>query len=316
MFSRRAILTAAPGLAIAGICHAQEAPQSSIQAPAEAETNLFLDAWTDAYGRPNAKVMLNGKGPFGFMVDTGSTNSVIVQRVAAALATPIVGMARVSGTTGSADMPLAQLALLETGVVTLRNINVAVLPGGGLEKIDGILGADVFAGKKLSFDIRAHEVKVERSRRRVAARSNIRLRNGMLAEVDGAVGDIRARFMLDTGAQHCIANLSLKRELERRYPSLRRVNRVRVMGVTGTPILGDYFELPKVFFTKFTVNSSAAVAADAQIFQTWGLEQEPAMIIGASLLSRLATFSIDYGALEFDGELMAELIADGGGALG
>src|SRR5690348_13031060 len=136
----------------------------------------------------------------------------------------------------------------------------------------------------------------------------MRLRNGMLAEVDGLVGDIRARFMLDTGAQHCIANIPLKRELERRYPHLRRVNRVKVMGVTGTSVLGDYFELPKVFFTKFTVNSSDAVAADAQIFRTWKLEREPAMIVGASLLSRLASFSIDYGALEFDGELMAELI--------
>jgi len=309
MLSRRALLAAAPilavqGLALGGAVHAQQA-----QSPPEGEIAMALDAWTDRYGRPIAKVHLDGKGPFDFMVDTGSTNSVITQRVAILLASPIVGTARVSGTTGTADMPLAQIAKLETGVVTKEGLSVAVLPGAGLGRIDGILGADVFIGKKLSFDIQAKEVKVEASSRRRYPAANMRLRNGMLAEVDGMIGTIRTRMMLDTGAQYCIANIPLKRELERKFPNLRRVNQVKVMGVTGTSILGDYFELPKVLFSRFTVQSSDAVAADAQIFRTWNLEKEPALIVGVSLLSRLATFSIDYGARQFDGEL-ADLIAE------
>ena len=305
MLSRRGLLAAAPGLAIAGVARAQEAPLTS-----ESEIAMALDAWTDKFGRPIAKVYLDGKGPFDFMVDTGSTNSVISQRVAILLASPIVGRARVSGTTGTAEMPLAQVSKLETGVVMKEGLSVAVLPGAALGKIDGILGADVFIGRKLSFDIQAKEVKVEASSRRRYAAPTMRLRNGMLAEVDGMVGSIGARMMLDTGAQFCIVNLPLKRELERKFPNLRRVNRVKVVGVTGTPILGDYFELPKVLFSRFTVERSDAVAADAQIFRTWNLEKEPAMIVGVSLLSRLATFSIDYGARQFDGELAADFIAE------
>jgi predicted aspartyl protease len=270
---------------------------------------MVLDAWTDTFGRPIAKVYLDGKGPFDFMVDTGSTNSVITQRLAILLASPIVGRARVSGTTGTAEMPLAQVAKLETGVVTKEGLSVAVLPGAGMTKIDGILGADVFIGKKLSFDIQAKEVKVEPSRRNNAG-VNMRLRNGMLAEVDGMIGNIRTRMMLDTGAQYCIVNLPLEQELERKFPNLRRVDHVRVIGVTGASIRGDYFVLPKVLFSRFTVQGGDAVAADAQIFRTWNLDKEPAMIVGMSLLSRLATFSIDYGARQFEGVLTADFIAE------
>jgi hypothetical protein len=305
MFSRRTLIAAAPGLAFAGLAHGQQVQPSS-----EGGTAMALCAWTDAYGRPIAKVYLDGKGPFDFMVDTGSTNSVITQRLAIQLASPIVGRARVSGTTGAAEMPLALVSRLETGVVSKDGLSVAVLPGSGLAKIDGILGADVFLGRKLSFNIQAKEVKVEASSRRRYPAPNMRLRNGMLAEIDGLIGSIRTRMMIDTGAQFCIANLPLKRELERKFPNLRRVNQVRVMGVTGAAITGDYFVLPKVLFSRFTVQSSDAVAADAQIFQTWNLENEPAMIVGVSLLSHLATFSIDYGARQFDGELMAGVIPE------
>src|SRR5262245_40607304 len=216
MFSRRALLAAGPSLAftslaLTGLAHAQQVQPAS----PEGETAMALDAWTDTYGRPIAKVYLDGKGPFDFMVDTGSTNSVITSRIAILLASPIVGRARVSGTTATAEMPLAQISRLETGVVSKDGLAVAVLPGASLGKIDGILGADVFIGRKLSFNIQAKTVTVEESSRRRYPGANMRLRNGMLAEVDGMIGSIRTRMMLDTGAQYCIANIPLKRELER-----------------------------------------------------------------------------------------------------
>ncbi len=320
--SRRALLAAAPGLAIAGVGVAEAQvtgllfkPESE-RAPTEAE--LQLDAWTDTYGRPTAKVMLNGKGPFHFLVDTGSTTTVIAARHVATVAAPLVGTAIVNGTTGTAEMPLARIAKLETGVVTKENVRVAVLSNAGLAREDGILGADIFAGRKLSFDIQAKTVKVETSKRqtRIAPVSNRRVRNGLLAEIDGEIGTINVRLMLDTGAQHCIANMPLKQALERAYPRKRRVNRIKVVGVTGHVIIGDYFDLPKVDFRKFAVKDAGAVAADAPIFRVWGLDKDPAMIVGVNLLSRLASFSIDYGAKMFDADLLAAAIARNSAMLG
>jgi len=321
-FSRRALLAAAPGLVLGGLS-AADAQVTGLLFKPEAETppteaELQLDAWTDTYGRPTAKVMLNGKGPFRFLVDTGSTTTVIAARHVASVAAPLVGTAIVNGTTGTAEMPLASIARLETGVVAKDSVRVAVLTDAGLAREDGILGADIFAGRKLSFDIQEKTVKVETSRRSIrgAPVPNLRVRNGLLAEIDGEVGTIRTRLMLDTGAQHCIANMPLKRTLERAYPRSRRATRIKVIGVTGHVIVGDYFDLPTVNFRKFKVEDAGVVATDAPIFRVWGLDNAPAMIVGVNLLSRLAGFSIDYGARVFDAELLAAAIARNGTMLG
>jgi predicted aspartyl protease len=313
--SRRTLLTAAPAFAFAGAANAQTGTR--LQTPAESEQEFYgdlpLDAWTDTYGRPTAKVVIDGHGPFQFLVDTGSTTTVIAARHAARMKTPIIGMAMVNGTTGTAEMPLARVGKLETGIVVREGIRVALLSDKGLAREDGILGADVFAGRRLSFDIQAKSVRVESSRRqtRVAPTSNLRVRNGLLAEIDGRIGTIPVKLMLDTGAQHCIANIPLQRAIERAYPRQPRVNRVRVVGVTGHVLIGDYFELPRVDFRRFEVKDAGAVAADAPIFKLWGLDKDPALIVGVNLLSRLASFSIDYGAKAFDAELMSAAIARG-----
>ncbi len=308
------LLAAAPALAFAGQAHAQ-VTGLLLKTPEETEgyVDLPLDAWTDAYGRPTAKVMVDGHGPFNFLVDTGSTTTVIAERHALQMKTPIVGMVTVNGTTGSADMPLARVGKLETGVAEVKDIQVAILSDKGLAREDGILGADVFAGRKLSFDIQAKSVRVETSKRltRIAPRSNMRLRNGLLAEIGGKVGTIPVHLMLDTGAQHCIANVPLQQAIERTYPRLARVNRIRVIGVTGHAMVGNYFELPKVDFRAFAVKDAGAVAVKAPIFDLWGLNREPAMIVGVNLLSRLASFSIDYGARIFEAERLAAAIAHG-----
>ncbi|HVY87446.1 MAG TPA: retropepsin-like aspartic protease [Hyphomonadaceae bacterium] len=317
-FTRRSLLGAVPALGLASSLAGNAFGQvtgSRLAQPDERYSDVSLDAWVDVYGRPTAKVMLNGQGPFSFMVDTGSTTTVIAERHVKALAAPIIGMMTVNGTTGTSDTPMASLANLETGVVTKKDIRVAVLSDYGLGREDGILGADVFAGKRLSFDIPAKSVRVEPSRRemrRLNSVTNMRVRNGLLAEIDGSIGRVSAKLMLDTGAQNCIANPVLSEALLKAYPHLVRHSNVSVVGVTGQVITGDYLELPKIDFKEFAVKDSGAVVADAPIFRIWGLDREPAMIVGVNLLSRLSTFSIDYGAREFDARLLADMIARSG----
>ncbi len=278
------------------------------------DINGTLDSWVDTWGRPTARVMLNGKGPFSFMVDTGSTNTVLAARHVAKLGAPITGMATVAGTTGMAETQLAQIDLIEAGAVSKRDMRVAVLPDAGLGAIDGILGADVFAGKKLVFDIKNKSVRIETSRKPTRATrdsklSNMRVRNGLLAEIDGKVGNVSAKLMLDTGAQNCIANMALSQALKQAHPHLTRVDNMNVFGVTGHVLAGQYIALPRVELRAFSVKDAGAVAVDAPIFDMWQLNDEPAMIVGVNLLSRLDSFSIDYGAKSFEATLMSARVA-------
>lgn len=329
-FSRRSLLGAIPALglpllggtwsAFAQAPHLAAAPPGSdtrLDPAVDGEIDYLPDAWVDMYGRPTAKVMINGQGPFQFMVDTGSTTTVITNRLLERVGSTSVGVATVVGTTGSAEMPVARLDLVDCGVVTKEKLRVAVLPESSLAAGDGILGADMFAGRRLVFNIRQKQVRVEPTRRTTRrAYSNMRVRNGLLAEIDGKVGNVSARLMLDTGAQNCIANMTLSEALQKHHPRLQRVDNVRVYGVTGHKVVGQFIAMPRVNLKAFHVDDAGCVAADASIFSVWNLNREPAMIVGVNLLSRLDSFSIDYGARSFEATLMSELMARNAAAFG
>ncbi len=329
-FSRRSVLGAIPALGLpalgatgAAIAQPQEvtiAPPVSkayLNPSSDGEIDYLPDAWVDMYGRPTAKVMINGQGPFQFMVDTGSTTTVITNGLLERLGTTSTGIATVVGTTGSADMPVARLDLVDCGVVTKEKLRVAVFPESGLSSGDGILGADMFAGRRLMFNIRQKQVRVEPTRRSTRrAIGNMRVRKGLLAEIDGRVGNVSARLMLDTGAQTCIANMALSDALRKHHPRLQRVDNVRVYGVTGHKVVGQFIAMPRVNLKAFHVDDAGCVAADASIFDVWDLNREPAMIVGVNLLSRLDSFSIDYGARSFEARLMSDLMARNAAAFG
>jgi predicted aspartyl protease len=323
--SRRTLMTAIPALGMTALgltasANAQpgKPPKTGTRLVEQVDEEKSLEAWVDVWGRPTAKVMINGQGPYRFLVDTGSTTTVIAQRLATALAAPITGTAIVNGTTGFAEMPVAMVNKLETGIVGRDNVRVAVLSDEGLAREDGILGADIFANRRLTFDIEAKSVRVEPTRRGTKSRlvGNMRVRNGLLAEVDGKIGSVPCKLMLDTGAQNCIVNSVLEAQLIRAVPRMQRIEHARVIGVTGQVLEGTYLRLPRVDFGKVFVKDAGAVAADAHIFRLWGLTEEPAMIVGVDVLSRLSGFSIDYGAKVFDAELLASLIARGGALFG
>lgn len=309
--TRRQMMLAAPGLAAFAMgapawasrqgAGDQDMPQGRDPTP--------LEAWVDQWGRPTARVMLNGFGPYRFIVDTGANKSVVAHRLVETVGAPFTGLATVNGTTGSAELPTAQLATISTGRVVVRDVNVAVIEDKYLLRQDGILGADVFAGKRLNFNIADKRVTVEASRReaRASRNANMRVRNGVLAEVDGRIGRVNARMMLDTGADECIVNRPLAEALIRAHPRMPRVDRATVQGVTGQVLAGDYLVLPDMLIGKVTVQGVGAIAANAPIFDVWGLSEEKAMIVGVSVLSRASSFTIDYGAKVFDAVPMAAM---------
>lgn len=284
------------------------------------ETVVVLDAWTDTYGRPTTSVFINGRGPFSFLVDTGSTVTVLWERVIRAIGAEPGGTFTIAGATGTAVRPYTDIQTLQAGDVSRSNLRVAIIEDPRLSRGDGILGADLFVGKRLVFAIREKTVRVEPSRRRSGTdeQRNLRLRQGLLAEVDGQVGTVNAHLILDTGADHCVGNLALGQALERAHPRLVRVPRVRLTGVTGHKVIGEFVYLPRVNASAFSVQDSAAVIADLPIFKLWELNSQPAMIVGVDLLSRLASFTIDYGARRFDAQLAdaGDLIARNPAALG
>lgn len=287
--------------------------------PADDEAEITtLDAWLDLYGRPTASVFLGGRGAYRFLVDTGSTTSVLAMRHALDLGAVFLGMATVQGTTGAAEFAIARIPELSSGAITAREVVVAVAPEGRLGGEDGILGADLFAGRRLTFDVRARTVTVQSARASARWRRdpNLILRNGVLPSLRGRVGGTAADLVLDTGADHSILNPPLADRLARGGSRRLGGSRSRITGVTGHVLTGAYVDLPRLRMGGVEVVGAGGAVADAPVFALWGLAERPAMIVGMNVLSRLASFSIDYGARVFDAVPLAAALASGALARG
>jgi hypothetical protein len=280
---------------------------------------ITLQTWVDLYGRPTANVMLNGRGPYKFVVDTGSNTTVLSTRVARQLELPALPDKVVHGVTGSMMSRFARLARVETGRSVSQNLSVAVLDAPAFEALDGILGMDMFTDRRIRFNFARKTVDFDgqaRGAARLPIRASVRLRQGLLIEADGRVGGVRARSVLDTGCDTTIINTALLEEI--RSPRvLRRRGAIapQIVGVTNQELGGVWANLPDVDLIGLKIARLTVVAADAPVFKLWGLEKTPAMLVGMDILTQVETLVIDYRRREVELRLLSNLMVGEGGLM-
>jgi clan AA aspartic protease (TIGR02281 family) len=305
--TRRMLITglAAAGLApqlvpVAGLAQTatgtgQPAPPTTVTVTGE-QPVVSLQTWLDTYGRPLARVRVNGQGPFRFMVDTGSNTTVLARRTADRLGLSLGEPARVQGVTGSTLAPRALVQRLEIGNTLTENLRSVVFDGPAFAETDGILGMDMFAGRRVRFSFRRQEVEIEQSlsRLNLPISAPIRLRNGLLAEVQGTVGGVPTRFILDTGGELSVINPVLLTALTTGSYRRRRVEPAVIVGATQHELEGVWVALPRISFMGLNTTRLTVAGADAPIFHTWGMTRQPVMLVGMDILSQLETLVIDY----------------------
>jgi predicted aspartyl protease len=279
---------------------------------------VTLQTWVDLYGRPTADVMLNGRGPFKFVVDTGSNTSVLSTRVARLLSLEALPDRLVHGVTGSAMSRFARIARIETGRSVSTDLAVAVLDAPAFEAMDGILGMDMFAQRRIRFNFTRKTVEFEVANRRQAARlpitASVRLRQGLLIEADGRVGNVRARCVLDTGCDTTVINLAMLGAMNSPRALARRgAVPPKIVGVTNQELGGVWANLPDLDLIGLKIRRMTVVAADAPVFRLWGLAQTPAMLVGMDILSQVETLVIDYRRRQVELRMLANLVGGEGG---
>lgn len=287
---------AAGGLALAGPAHAQQRAPDTVTVTAE-QPVVSLQTWLDTYGRPAARVMLNGRGPYRFLVDTGSNTTVLADRVAAELGLPLEAQELVLGVTGSRMAARARLQRVAIGQTETLNVRAVVFDGPAFARLDGILGMDVFANRRVRFNFQRQEVEFADAdtptNSRLPIRSSFRLRQGLLIEAEGRIATTNLRCVLDTGAETSLINLAALRALTR--PTRRRSDEsTLILGATDHTLRGQLVAVPPLTVIGMTVSSLTVVAADAPIFGHWGMQRNPVMLVGMDVMSRLETLQIDY----------------------
>jgi len=255
----------------------------------------------DRIGRIWAPVMIDGKGPFRLVLDTGANRSAITARTAQLLGASVDGdgSTRVTGFTGSALVPTVHVGEMEVGDVYIGPADLPVLADvfGGAQ---GVLGIEGLANKRIYADFSHDELIIARSHgerpRNDFTIVPLHLVHGLLV-ADVMVGLIHAKAIIDTGAQGTVGNLMLRDALMRHPP--RNAAHEDIIGVTLDVQGGDYLPLPDIAFgERLTVKGVHVTFGDMYLFQHWGLTQEPALTIGMDLLGTFDVMIIDYARRE------------------
>jgi Aspartyl protease len=252
----------------------------------------------DQIGRIWAPVMINGRGPFRLVLDTGATHSAITALVALALGIPTDQSPPVTlrGVTGFATVPTIRVDTLSVGDVAVDQPILPIVPDalGGAE---GILGSEGLAGKRIFIDFRHDQIAIAYSKNERSGRGFITVpfysMRGTLVVVDAMVGEIRTRAIIDTGGQGTIANMALKEALARvRISSKTKSD--SIVGATKEIQPGEIMSVPQIGIGTIQINDPGVTFSDLYIFKQWHLTKQPAILIGMDALGLLDTLIIDY----------------------
>ena len=284
---------------------ALEPPQA---APPDEITEIVVEAPEPRYvaptrrdqiGRIWAPVMINGKGPFRLVLDTGSNYSAVMASVAESLGIPLTTTDQVllRGVTGARVVPTIAVDTLIVGDLELRSKRLPILIDalGGAE---GVLGNSGMQDKRIVIDFRHDMITIIRSHADRAPPGfitiPIRMERGLLLVADVRVGSMQAKAIIDTGGQVTLANTAFRDALMK-HIAPEDVLADEITGATLDVQRGDRVSTPPMFIGgQLRIRKMHITVGDLDIFQHWKMTREPALLIGMDVLGLFDTLIIDY----------------------
>ncbi|MDD3838538.1 MAG: retroviral-like aspartic protease family protein [Phenylobacterium sp.] len=287
------------------------APPKPAPGPADPdETELTTGA--DAAARVTAPVLINGQGPYEFVVDTGANHSVLASEVAAPLDLPTAGRAGVHGIAGVEPAETVLVRSLTIGTLTSRRIRAPLLPKARLGA-DGLLGVDVLKNRRVLIDFQRNELRIGSSREpsllvgapagRLSSRQPdpslvvvpARQRFGQLIIIDADIGGQPVTAFLDSGSQNTVGNLALGRLLSANPVLAAQKMVVQLIGVTGQTVSGELFPIPPLRMGGLRIGNMSAVFVDLHVFDIWDLKDTPAILVGVDVMRHFRSIELDFG---------------------
>jgi predicted aspartyl protease len=248
--------------------------------------------------RMTVPVVVNGKGPFRFIVDSGADRTVVGRSLAASLSLPSAGSAVLNSMTGSSRVELAAIGRLDLGGTNVRNIKAPLLDERHLGA-QGILGIDALVDQRVLLDFDRNQVVVQDARRRAAAPLpgeivvTARRRRGQLILTEGEIAGRQVDAVIDTGAQVSVGNMALRRKLFGNRP-VDSTKLATLTSVTGETLKAEVIVARRLSFGKLAMNDVPLVFVDAPPFALFGLSDRPALLLGADILQAFRRVSLDF----------------------
>ncbi len=252
---------------------------------------------TDTAMRMTVPVTIEGRGPYQFVVDTGSDRTVVSRELATLLKLAAGESVTMHSMTGVGPATTVTVPSLTLAGQTTRAINAPALQQEYLGG-HGLLGIDTLKGRRVVMDFTNRTLSVLRAGEReaydpdtivVTARSKF----GQLVLVDADVDGTPITVIIDSGAETTVGNASLRALLSRRNKRLQFF-KTELIDVTGGRLPAEYAAVGRVRIAGMTVENPVIAFADAHPFKRYGLNTKPAMLLGMDVLRGFRRVSVDF----------------------
>jgi predicted aspartyl protease len=280
---------------------------SPAAAPDPPEPDASIATSTNRSEHVTAPILINGAGPFQFLVDTGANRSCIASALAARLGLPAGPPVMVHTSVGKRIRQTALVERLDIGPRSQKRVQAPLLPIP--MQVDGVLGVDWLKGQRLVMDFKAKRLEITAPRSEVSQPDRVvvpaRRRSGQLTIVDAAMGDVRINALIDSGAQISMGNEALRRRLGAQPAPGRGPLRVELVTVADERFWGDLLYAPFMRLGGLQLGNVPIVFTEVHVFELWKLTRVPTIVLGMDLLSEFDAVAMDYGKATVRFDVMA-----------
>jgi predicted aspartyl protease len=246
----------------------------------------------DTAGRAVALISINGQGPFRFVIDTGANRSVLSQALATRLGLAPSGQDVVHSIDGAEPATLVNVESLSFGALRLSRGDTPVLDGPMLGGEHGLLGVDGMAGRLLHIDFTKHCVEIYESAAQMPTQGWLSapavMRFGSLLMVPGEIMGVHVNVLIDTGSDISLANREISRRAARSCRPNDRVSQRSRIHIRAPIVLEERVWTPSLRLGRTVVGGVNAYIGNFHVFDFWGLQDEPTVLIGMDVLAARA----------------------------
>ncbi len=269
----------------------------SLKATAQLKNDVHL-IMPDRFDRPMVNTIVNGMGPFPFIIDTGASKSVVYRGL-----TALTGMTaipnrsrRIITATGYKRVlvyPVTDFYVLGR---TLSVEETVALPDIIGSDAKGLIGVDMLAGHTLFMDLKAGEANLELSTNDGLGADWVMVQGrpvayGSLA-LEVNIGGLDVPVIVDTGASDTVINTAGSEAVGRSADGIRRET-IRASISGGREMIFTALRVPEFNVGAFQHQNMRLVVSDVPVFTLLGAKDVPAIILGMDLLGE-QPFAIDF----------------------
>lgn len=255
----------------------------------------------DATRRMAVAVMVEGQGPFSFLVDTGAERTVIARELAERLGLAQGVKLRLATIGSLATVPSYRVAALQMSDLRLAPFDAPAFAGRHIGAA-GLIGIDMLENRRVLIDFRKESMEILETRRRArpiihdddAIVVTARNRAGRLILSDARIEGRRVDVIVDTGAQTSIGNLALQRLVAERRAHRGPFAPAVLGAVSGEQVPAVRTAIKRISIEDVHIGDLSVSFADSRAFAALGLNDRPALLLGMDGLALFDRIEIDF----------------------